>query len=626
MYLERIKSPVDLKKLSVRELKDVADEVRDTVIRCISRNGGHLASNLGVIELTLALHYVFNSPIDKIIWDVGHQSYTHKLITGRYERFSSIRKCGGLSGFPKRDESEHDAFGTGHSSTSISAALGIAEGRDRKGKDFKVIAVIGDGALTGGIAFEGLNNAGHLKKDLVVILNDNEMSISRNVGALPAYLNRIMTGDLYQKFKKDTKAMLESLPLGDKAAKIAQKTEEALKRIFLPGIIFEELGFNYVGPIDGHDLDLLIGTLKRIKTESSPVLIHVITKKGRGYEFSEKDPSLFHGIGPFERETGCPLRGGLPSYSEVFGTAVTELAGEDERIVAVSAAMKEGTGLEKFARRYPGRFYDVGIAEQHAVTFAAGLATQGLRPVVAIYSTFLQRAYDEIIHDVCLQKLPVIFAIDRAGIVGEDGPTHNGVFDISYLRHIPNMLVMEPADGVELRLMLELALAHNGPVAIRYPRGSVKSIMPERSSRLSFAIGEAEILKEGKDVAIFALGNTVHAALAAAARLDKEGVSTMVVNSRFIKPLDRNLISSVASVVPRMITVEENTLEGGFGSAVLELLNDLEGLHVRVKRLGIPDAFIEQGTQKELRNKYGLDEAGIYLSVLSILKEPTCAF
>jgi len=626
MYLERIKSPVDLKKLSVRELKDVADEVRDTVIRCISRNGGHLASNLGVIELTLALHYVFNSPIDKIIWDVGHQSYTHKLITGRYERFSSIRKCGGLSGFPKRDESEHDAFGTGHSSTSISAALGIAEGRDRKGKDFKVIAVIGDGALTGGIAFEGLNNAGHLKKDLVVILNDNEMSISRNVGALPAYLNRIMTGDLYQKFKKDTKAMLESLPLGDKAAKIAQKTEEALKRIFLPGIIFEELGFNYVGPIDGHDLDLLIGTLKRIKTESSPVLIHVITKKGRGYEFSEKDPSLFHGIGPFERETGCPLRGGLPSYSEVFGTAVTELAGEDERIVAVSAAMKEGTGLEKFARRYPGRFYDVGIAEQHAVTFAAGLATQGLRPVVAIYSTFLQRAYDEIIHDVCLQKLPVIFAIDRAGIVGEDGPTHNGVFDISYLRHIPNMLVMEPADGVELRLMLELALAHNGPVAIRYPRGSVKSIMPERSSRLSFAIGEAEILKEGKDVAIFALGNTVHAALAAAARLDKEGVSTMVVNSRFIKPLDRNLISSVASVVPRMITVEENTLEGGFGSAVLELLNALEGLHVRVKRLGIPDAFIEQGTQKELRNKYGLDEAGIYLSVLSILKEPTCAF
>jgi 1-deoxy-D-xylulose-5-phosphate synthase len=626
MYLERIKSPADLKKLTVGELKDVADEVRDTVIRCVSRNGGHLASNLGVIELTLALHYVFNSPMDKIIWDVGHQSYTHKLITGRYDRFSSIRKCGGLSGFPKRDESEHDAFGTGHSSTSISAALGIAEGRDKKGEHFKVIAVIGDGALTGGIAFEGLNNAGHLKKDLIVILNDNEMSISRNVGALPAYLNRILTGDLYQKFKKDTKAMLESIPLGDKAAKIAQKTEEALKRIFLPGIIFEELGFNYVGPIDGHDIDLLIGTLKRIKSESSPTLIHVITKKGRGYEFSEKDPSLFHGIGPFERTTGCPLGGLLPSYSEVFGTVLTELAGKDDRIVAVSAAMKEGTGLEKFARRYPDRFYDVGIAEQHAVTFAAGLATQGLKPVVAIYSTFLQRAYDEIIHDVCLQRLPVIFAIDRAGIVGEDGPTHNGVFDVSYLRHIPNMTVMEPVDDAELRFMFEIALAHNGPVAIRYPRGSAKSLIPERSSPVSFGIGEAEILKEGKDVAIFALGNTVHAALSAALRLEKEGVSAMVVNSRFIKPLDQNLISSVVSIIPRIITVEENTLEGGFGSAVLELLNDLEVPHVRVKRLGIPDAFIEQGQQKELRKKYGLDEDGIYLSVLSILKEPTFTF
>ncbi len=627
MYLERIKSPADLKKLSIRELKGVADESRDTIIRCVSRNGGHLASNLGVIELTIALHYVFNSPADKIIWDVGHQSYTHKLITGRYDRFSSIRKYRGISGFPKRDESEHDAFGTGHSSTSISAALGILEGRDRKREDFKVIAVIGDGALTGGIAFEGLNNAGHLKKDLIVILNDNEMSISRNVGALPAYLNRILSGDLYQKFKKDTKAMLESIPkLGDKAAKIAQKTEEALKRIFLPGIIFEELGFNYVGPIDGHNIDLLIGTLKRIKTESSPTLIHIITKKGRGYEFSEKNPSLFHGIGPFEPETGCPLGGGLPTYSEAFGNIITELAGKDDRIVAVSAAMKEGTGLEQFAKKYPDRFYDVGIAEQHAVTFAAGLATQGMRPVVAIYSTFLQRAYDQIVHDVCLQRLPVIFAIDRAGIVGEDGPTHNGVFDVSYLRHIPNMTVMEPGDDTELRFMFGLALRHNGPVAIRYPRGSVQSLMPAGSSRVSFGIGEAEILREGKDVAVLALGNTVYAALSAASRLEKEGVSTMVVNSRFVKPLDRNLISSVASAVPRIITVEENTVEGGFGSAVLELLNELEVPHVRVKRLGIPDVFIEQGQQKELRKKYGLDDEGIYLSVLSILKEPTCTF
>ena len=627
MYLERIKTPSDLKKLSARQLKDVADEIRDIIIRCISRNGGHLASNLGVIELTLALHYVFNSPADKIIWDVGHQSYTHKLITGRCDKFASIRKCGGISGFPKRDESEHDAFGTGHSSTSISAALGILEGRDQKGEDFKVVAVIGDGALTGGIAFEGLNNAGHLKKDLIVILNDNEMSISRNVGALPAYLNRILSGDLYQKFKKDTKAMLESIPkLGDKAAKIAQKTEEALKRVFLPGIIFEELGFNYVGPIDGHDIDLLINTLKRVRTDSSPTLVHVITKKGKGYEFSEKDPSLFHGIGPFERETGCPLGGGLQTYSEAFGNILTGLARKDDRIVAVSAAMREGTGLEGFARKYPERFYDVGIAEQHAVTFAAGLATQGMKPVVAIYSTFLQRAYDEIVHDVCLQRLPVIFAIDRAGIVGEDGPTHNGVFDLSYLRHIPNMTIMEPADGAELAFMFELALSHDGPVAIRYPRGAVQSLIPAHSSHVSFGIGEAEILREGKDVAVFALGNTVCMALSAALRLEREGVSTMVVNSRFVKPLDRNLISSVASVVPRIITAEENTLEGGFGSAVLELLNELEVPHVRLKRLGIPDAFIEQGQQKELRRKYGLDEEGIYLSVLSILKEPTCIF
>jgi 1-deoxy-D-xylulose-5-phosphate synthase len=632
MLIEQIKMPSDIKSLTVHELKRLKRELRDVIIERVSINGGHLSSNLGVIELTIALHYVFNSPRDKIIWDVGHQSYAHKLLTGRYSQFQTIRKFRGISGFPKREESAHDAFGTGHSSTSISAALGIIEGRDRKEEDFKVIAVIGDGAMTGGLAFEGLNNAGQLNKDLIVVLNDNEMSISRNVGALPAYLNRILTGELVQKFKKETKSRLESIPkVGGKAAQIAQKTEEMFKRLFLPGIIFEELGFNYVGPIDGHDIELLIGTLKRIKTETSPTLVHVITKKGRGYTFSEKDPCLFHGVGPFKLETGSPLSGSRLTYSEVFGNILTDLASADKRIVAITAAMKEGTGLERFAKKYPDRFYDVGIAESHAATFAAGLATQGMKPVVAVYSTFLQRAYDEIVHDVCLQNLPVIFAIDRAGIVGEDGPTHHGVFDISYLRHIPNMVVMEPKDEVELKHMLALALEHEGPVAIRYQRGKIHTAF-DGSMNFSpglpvrFRIGEAEILREGKDLVLMALGSTVYSALSAAIRLEKENISAMVVNARFIKPLDRNLIASVASVVPRIITIEENSLQGGFGSAVLELLNDTENLKVRVRRIGIPDVFIEQGHQSELRRKYGLDEDGIHMAVLSFHKEPTFSF
>jgi len=629
MYLESIKSPSDLKNLSVSQLKELAKELRETIIETVSRNGGHLSSNLGVVELTIALHCVFNSPADKIIWDVGHQSYSHKILTGRYEKFSTLRKYKGISGFPRRQESEHDAFGTGHSSTSISAALGIIEGRDKNKEDFKVIAVIGDGAMTSGLAFEGLNNAGHLKKDLIVILNDNEMSISKNVGALSAYLNRILTGEFFQKFKKETRSFLESIPkLGVPAAKIAQKTEEMLKGIFLPGIIFEELGFNYFGPIDGHNIELLSETLKRIKTASSPTLIHIITKKGKGFEFSEKNPSLFHGIGPFRLETGTPINTDSLTYSEVFGKTLTEIAEHDDKIIAISAAMKEGTGLVRFAERHPDRFYDVGIAEPHAVTFAAGLATQGLKPVVAIYSTFLQRAYDEIVHDVCLQNLHVVFAIDRAGIVGEDGPTHSGLFDLSYLRHIPNIVVMAPKDGVELRAMLELALTHSGPSAIRFPRGKIHSPAinhPEsvEESHVTFAIGEAEVLKNGEDIAILAIGNTVSPALSAAERLENEEVSAMVVNARFVKPLDRNLLSSVTSKLKKIITVEENALEGGFGSAVIELLNDMEIHDVRVRRLGIPDEFIEIGQQSELRKKYSLDEEGIYLAVLSFLKEPT---
>ena len=628
MYLKQINSPSDLKKLSITELKELAKRLREVIIERVSINGGHLASNLGVVELTISLHYVFDSPVDKIIWDVGHQSYSHKLLTGRYERFSTLRKYKGISGFPKREESEHDIFGTGHSSTSISAALGIIEGRDKNKERFKVIAVIGDGAMTAGLALEGLNNAGHLKKDLIVILNDNEMSISPNVGALSAYLNRILTGEFYQKFKRETKSFLEGIPkLGDKAAKIAQKTEEMLKGFFLPGVIFEELGFNYVGPIDGHNIELLIETLKRIKTASSPTLVHVITKKGKGYAFAEQNPSLFHGIGPFNLETGAPLNKSGSTYSEVFGDTLTELADRDDKIIAISAAMKEGTGLEHFEEKYPDRFYDVGIAEPHAVTFAAGLATQGLKPVVTIYSTFFQRAYDEIVHDVCLQNLPVVFAIDRAGIVGEDGPTHNGLFDLSYLRHIPNLVVMAPKDDIELRVMLDLALKHKGPIAIRYPRGKIQSSAmsyPEfvKRSLSTFKIGEAEILKEGDDIALIAIGNTVYPALSAAERLEKDGITAMLINARFVKPLDRNLIFSVASIIPRIITIEENTLQGGFGSAVLELLNETDIHNVKIRRLGMPSGFIEQGKQSELRKKYGFDEEGIYLSALSFFREP----
>jgi 1-deoxy-D-xylulose-5-phosphate synthase len=620
MILEKVDSPSEVKKLKMEELETLAGELRERIIKTVSVNGGHLASNLGVVELTIALHYVFESPKDKIIWDVGHQSYAHKLLTGRGERFSSIRKDNGISGFPKREESEHDAFGAGHSSTSISAALGILEGRDKRREDFKVIAVIGDGAMSGGLAFEGLNNAGHLKKDLIVILNDNEMSISPNVGALSAYMNRILTGQLYRKFKKETKLFLEGIPkVGGQVAKMAQKAEEALKGLLLPGILFEELGFDYVGPIDGHNTGLLIETLKRIKTSSAPTLVHIVTKKGKGYEFSEKDPCIFHGIGPFELETGCPKgTKAQESWSGVFGEALADLAGRDERIIAITAAMTEGTGLEGFAGKYPGRFYDVGIAEPHAVTFAAGLATQGLRPVFAVYSTFLQRAYDQVIHDVCLQGLPVLFAIDRAGIVGEDGPTHNGLFDLSFLRHIPNLTVMAPKDGLELRKMLEFGLTLNGPVAIRYPRGKA----PVGETAVSEVVpGRAEVLRQGGDIALIAVGSCVLSALRAAERLEKIGVHATVINVRFIKPLDREMILDVAAHVPKIVTIEENVLQGGFGSSVLECLSDAEGNGVKVKRLGIPDRFMEQGGQDRLRARYGIDEEGIFLAALSFLRE-----
>jgi 1-deoxy-D-xylulose-5-phosphate synthase len=614
MLLKGIKSPADLKKLPREKLPTLAEELRKIVIEQVSSCGGHLASNLGVIEMTIALHYVLNSPEDKIVWDVGHQSYPHKLLTGRYERFSTLRKHRGLSGFPNRDESPHDAFGTGHSSTSISSALGMIEGRDRKGKDFKVVAVIGDGSMTSGLAFEGLNHAGQLRKNLVVILNDNEMSISPNVGALSDYLNRILTGEAYRRFKKETKCLLEQIPkLGMSVSKFAQRTEEILKGVFLPGMLFEELGFNYVGPIDGHNIDSLIETFNRVIRADSPMLVHVVTKKGKGYKYSEEDPCVFHGIGPFDMDTGLVTSDKtVPAYCDVFGETITELAGEDPAIVAISAAMREGTGLDCFAAQYPERFYDVGIAEPHAVTFAAGLASQGLKPVVAIYSTFLQRAYDQIVHDVCLQNLPVVFAIDRAGVVGEDGSTHQGLFDISFLRHIPNLLFMAPRDGGELKSMLRLALQHKGPAAVRYPRGKVHRFAGHDTSVDDLHLGKAEILTHGDDLTIIAVGSSVSPSLKAAEMLREEGIASCVVNARFIKPLDEDLILSLAEKTKRIVTVEENVLAGGFGSAVLECLNNAGMADVAVLRIGIADAFVEHGAQSLLRKKYGLDAEGIY--------------
>ncbi|GAB4536305.1 MAG: 1-deoxy-D-xylulose-5-phosphate synthase [Thermodesulfovibrionia bacterium] len=620
MMIERIHSPHDLKSLSLEELHQLARELRETIIERVAINGGHLASSLGVVELTIALHYVFDSPRDKIIWDVGHQSYAHKLLTGRFKDFHTLRQYNGLSGFPRVDESPHDAFGTGHSSTSISAGVGIIEARDHRNEDFKVIPVIGDGAMTAGLAFEGLNHAGHLKKDIIVVLNDNEMSISPNVGALSMYLQRIMTGDLYTRFRKETRSILERLPgVGDPMLRIAQMAEDTVKGLFTPGILFEELGFEYVGPVDGHRIELMIETFERFRDFPAPVLIHVITKKGKGYAPAERNPSLFHGIGPFDVKTGAPYQSKRVSYSEVFGEYLVELADDDDRIVAITAAMTEGTGLTEFAKRFPKRFYDVGIAEPHAVTFSAGLAMHGMRPVVAIYSTFLQRAYDEIIHDVCLQNLPVVFAIDRAGIVGEDGPTHHGAFDLSYLRHIPNMVVMAPKDGNELRSMLKTAISYNGPCAIRYPRGSVTDI-GEYEYPVNIPIGSAEILRDGRDLLIIAIGGMVLPSINASEALAQSGISAGVINARFVKPLDINLISSLTRDIKYILTVEENSVVGGFGSAVMEGLIESGINDVRIKMLGIPDRFIKHGPQDVLRNELSLDSQGITMEALKLLR------
>ncbi|HFC98031.1 MAG TPA: 1-deoxy-D-xylulose-5-phosphate synthase [Thermosulfurimonas dismutans] len=604
--LDRIHSPEDLKTLKVTELRKLAGELREIIIQTVARNGGHLAPNLGVIELTLALHYVFESPHDRIVWDVGHQCYAHKLITGRKDRFHTLRQYGGIAGFPKRSESPHDIVETGHSSTSISYGLGMATAlRLKKDPRGRVLVVIGDGSMTAGLAFEGLNNAGHQREDLIVILNDNEMSISPNVGALSSFLSRKMTGRLARRLKKDIERLAERLPRGDQFLHLLRKSEGLLKSALTPGMLFEALGFDYVGPVDGHDLEGLIHLFQNIREMKGPLLVHILTKKGKGYLPAETDPETFHGVGPFDPQTGKILKEpGPPTYTEVFSRTMLRLARMEPRLVAITAAMPLGTGLKPFAREFPDRFFDVGICEQHAVTFAAGLALEGLLPVCAIYSTFLQRALDQIIHDVALPNVHVIFAIDRGGIVGEDGPTHQGQFDLSYLRLVPNMTIMAPKDENELQHMLYSALSFPGPVAIRYPRGRGVGVPLEDEFR-EIPRGQAEILREGRDLVILALGHLVPTALKAADILEKEGISCGVVNARFVKPLDEELICDLAARSGRVLTVEENTLLGGFGSAVAELLLD-RGLRVKLRRVGLPDRFIEHGSPSILRERLGL--------------------
>ena len=627
--LDQIESSHDVKRLGLEELEKLCHEIREEIISTVSRNGGHLSSNLGVVELTVALHCVFDLSKDKLIWDVGHQSYSHKLLTGRRDRFHTLRQYEGVSGFPKREESPYDVFDSGHSGTSISSALGIAEARRQKGEEGRVIALIGDGSMTAGLAFEGLNQAGHIDRDLIVVLNDNEMSISPNVGALSSYLNRLMTGQFVNRFRDDMRAFLETLPgIGKSVLRFAKQAEESLKGLLMPGLLFEELGFKYIGPIDGHRLDYLIETFQNIKKWRGPMLVHVVTKKGRGYQPAELDPIRFHGVSPFVLETGEPRSdqaGHPPTFTEVFGETLCRLAKEDERLIAITAAMQNGTGLERFSREFPSRFYDIGIAEQHAVSFAAGLALEGMKPVVAIYSTFLQRAYDQIQQDVCLQNLPVVFALDRGGIVGEDGPTHQGLFDFSYLRPIPNLIVMAPKDEDEFRHMIKTAIDCSRPVAFRYPRGKGVGVRMDGALH-SIPIGKGEVLREGEDLVILAIGSTVYPALQAAERLEGEGIHTAVINSRFLKPLDGDLICHWAQTTGRVLTVEENVLQGGFGSAVLEVLQEKNVSPVEVKRLGIPDLFVEHGPQSLLRSKYGIDEDGIVREAEEIVGKRREAF
>ena len=616
--LEGINSPEDLKKLDIQQLEALSDEIRTFLVEKVSNTGGHLASNLGVVELTIALHKVFNAPKDKIIWDVGHQSYVHKILTGRREQFDSLRQMNGISGFPKQCESYFDCFNTGHSSTSISAALGIAKARDILKEQYSVVAVIGDGAMTGGMAFEALNDAGRSHNNLIIILNDNEMSISKNVGGFSRYLSKIRTQPIYSRAKEDLDTFLNRIPaIGKSAVRALDRAKGTIKYIVMPGMIFEELGLKYLGPIDGHDITELTEVLASAQRLKGPVLIHVRTQKGKGYRFAESKPQDFHGVSPFEIETGELKKNNGLTYSEIFGNKMVSLAQTEPKLAAITAAMPLGTGLEEFSKKYPERFFDVGIAEQHAVTFASGLAKAGIKPVVAVYSTFLQRSYDQIVHDVALQNLHVVLAIDRAGIVGEDGETHQGLYDLSYLNHIPNMTIAAPCDYNELEAFLEYAVnGFNGPIAIRYPRGSGKrQLIPASEIRH----GKGVKLSTGKDLSIIAVGNMVETALSIAENLSGKGISAEVIYSRFVKPLDTKLILESAAKTGVVVTIEDNTVIGGFGSSVLEVLNK-HRFNVKTGVYGFPDLPILHGSRNELYEKYGMDSDSLTREILRLLK------
>jgi 1-deoxy-D-xylulose-5-phosphate synthase len=620
--LDSIDSPADLRKLDRSQLPQVAQEIRDQIVGVVSQIGGHFGGNLGVVELTLALHYVYNTPRDQIVFDTGHQTYPHKLITGRRETFHTIRQHDGISGFCKREESEYDVFNAGHASTSISAALGIAVARDMRKEDYHVAAVIGDGALSGGLAFEGLNQAGHLKRKLLLVLNDNDMSISTNVGAISGYLNQIIKGQKYNALKDLAKGIMDRIPLiGGKLHGLASDVEEVLKHMVVPGLLFEQLGFKYIGPYDGHDLEFLIDLFEKNKDYNGPLLVHVITKKGKGYTPAENKPIWSHGVSPFDIKSGEVKKSDKPSppsYTAVFAEALIKLAESDPKIVGITAAMPDGTGMDKFGKAFPDRMFDVGIAEEHAVTFCGGLATQGMKPIAAIYSTFLQRAFDQVFHDVAIMDLPVVFALDRGGIAGADGPTHHGIYDMAYLRIFPNMICMAPKDENELRHMLKTAFETGHPTSLRYPRGNGYGVAIDAEMK-SLPIGKGEVLREGKDAAIFAIGNEVWPAFEAAEKLAKDGIQCAVINARFVKPLDEELIVRYCTPGARIITVEEGSLAGGFGSAVMERVQQLEIADVDFHRIGIPDEYVHHGAQDILRAQYDLHADGIAARVKKFL-------
>ena len=614
-WLNKVNFPKDIKNMDEKALKQLAKEIRHFLVKSVSKTGGHLASNLGVVELTLALHYCFDLPEDKIVWDVGHQAYVHKVLTGRKKEFDKLRQLNGLSGFPKPHESEYDVFAAGHSSTSISAALGIAKARDLKGENNYVIAVIGDGAMTGGLAYEALNNAAKENTNLIVILNDNEMSISNNVGAMSRYLTHLRTDSAYIQAKENIQTFSKKMPiLGNTVNFIFEKMRFGAKFLFLPGMLFEEMGFHYIGPVDGHNIEELINVLQNVKQMRGPLLIHVKTKKGKGYIYAEQESWKYHGVGKFDVKTGKPLSpSNKEDYSTVFGKKLVELAEKNTNILALTAAMASGTGLLEFQKKFPGRFFDVAIAEQHGVTFSAGLACQGMKPVFAVYSTFLQRAYDQIVHDVCMQELPVIFAVDRAGIVGADGETHQGIFDIAYLSHIPNITLFSPKNKWELEDMLAFAVELNKPVAIRYPRGTASEEF--QNNREKIVYGKSEIIQKGEKVALLAEGHMLSFAMEAAEKLKQQDITAFVINMRFLKPLDEAMLKEVANCCEYVVTIEDGVKQCGFGSKVLEYYSDNDINTVKVIRCGFPDKFIEQGTTEQLYHIYGLDGEGIYNTV-----------